>query len=136
VPIQVVDSGGSVLQTSLGLNIGSGTAVTVNIGVGPFLGTMQLGSSTSFNLNPSGGTGPYTFSVPTTYPGTPGNALPPGCALSNIAVTCQAVAAGTYSFLVKAQDSAGNTGYKTLTVTFAQFTLYNTALPNAKKPGV
>ncbi len=133
VPIEMTDTAGNVLLTSLSLNIGSGTASTINIGQPPNLGTFQLGNTVSFSLNPSGGTEPYTFSVPTTSPATAGNALPPGCGLNtnNNLLVCQPMAGGIYSFMLRATDSIGNTGYKTLTVTFAQFTLYSSALQSA-----
>jgi hypothetical protein len=135
--IQVTDSASATMVQNINFNIASPTGTAVNIGVGPDVGTYQQGYETTINLNPSGGTPPYTFSLAS------GSALPAGCAvesgntlLGNVSgsyfLVCVPQVTGTYSFTLIAQDSAStpNIGVRTLTIHFTPFTLYtSTSLP-------
>jgi probable HAF family extracellular repeat protein len=126
--IEVDDDTGNALQQFVNFNIAPST---VSIGLGPSLGTVASGGSSIFNINPSGGTGPYTI--------TALSALPPGCALEtgnallsngtgSYDLACSFLAAGSFSFTLQAQDSAtpANIGVKTMNINVAPFQLYTT----------
>ncbi|HUB80572.1 MAG TPA: putative Ig domain-containing protein [Bryobacteraceae bacterium] len=135
---QVTDSGGNALEQFVTFNISAPTATTVNIGAGPILGPYQGGGAAVVNLNPSGGTAPYTFSVIA-------GSLPPLCALESgnqllstasggYDLTCAQEGTGSYSFTLQVTDSTtptANYGVKAMTMTFAPQTLFtNTSLAN------
>jgi hypothetical protein len=132
---QVTDSGGNTLEQFVTFNISAPTPVTVNIGNGPILGPFQGGGNATVNLNPSGGTPPYVFTVVA-------GSLPPFCALESgnelltnaggsYDLTCAQMGPGTYTFTLQVTDSVGNYGVKVMTMTFAPQTLFtNSSLAN------
>jgi len=131
---EVDDNAGNVLLQYVTFNVAANTAGTVSIGLGPTLGSYQVGGSNIFNINPSGGTGPYTITALTTLP--PGCTIEAGSALLSNAsgssdLGCSYFAAGGYTFTLQAQDSVGNVGVKTMNINVVPFTLFSsTSLPN------
>ena len=130
--VQLTDDGGNTIQQSITFNIVSPTGTTVSFGAGPILSSFS--TTPTFNLNPSGGTGPYTI--------TALDPLPPGCAIvtGNSLLTtspgaynlqCVTIATGTYTFALKATDSLGNFGVRAMSITFTPQALFSpTGLPN------
>ncbi|PYR19514.1 MAG: hypothetical protein DMF98_24625, partial [Acidobacteria bacterium] len=136
VPIQVTDTGGDTTVSTISFSISSGTAATVNIGLGPSLGTIQQGFTTTFGLSLSGGTPPYTATALTALPPgfalECGDALPSGTPGSSCQLVRVPLATGTFTFTVRADDASGSFGVKTLTLNVAPFTLFSsTSLPDA-----
>ena len=132
VPITVAHAGSDTpMSSTLNFNIAGPTGTLVNFGLGANLGTRQQGNSTTFNLNPSGGTGPYTITALTALP--PGFALQSGASLPSGAggsylLAGMPLAPGTFSFTLHAQDTAGNIGARTFNLSVAPFTLFKGAL--------
>ena len=127
--VQVTDDAGNTHQQFITFNVASPTGVTVNIGIGPNLGTFASGGTYVFNLNPGGGAGPYTFTVL--------DSLPPGCSLEtgnsllsnsngSYDMYCAPLGTGAYNFTLKATDSGGNIGVRVLSITFSPIQLYTT----------
>jgi len=116
--MQVTDNSGNVLAQYISFDISANTATTINIGLGPSLGTFAVGGSNVFNINPSGGTAPYTI--------TALSALPPGCSIEtgsgNYDLACTYSQVGSFAFTLQAQDSAGNIGVRTMYITVNQGT--------------
>lgn len=126
IPVTVTDSVFDTHVQNVSINIGSGTAVTLGIGLGSNLGTAQLGASQTHNVNPSGGTPGYTLAIIA-------GALPPGYAINGTQIVGHATTPGSYSFTVRVTDSVGNLAARTYTLTIAPFAIapgYNT-LPDA-----
>jgi hypothetical protein len=134
-PVQVTDSGGNSLLQNINFNIASPTGVSVNLGLGPDLGTISQAYRTWWNLNPNGGTRPYTITALTPLPA--GFAIETGSALlanapGSYVLSAMPLVTGTLTFTLRVDDSAGNFGVRTLTVRVAPFTLYtNTSLADA-----
>jgi hypothetical protein len=105
------DGAGTVHQQNINFTVSSGTPVTVTIGLGPALGTAQLGASQTFNVNPSGGTAPYTLTALTP--------LPTGYAFQGTQIIGHAVTPGNHTFTVQVTDNVGNIGVRTFTLTVA-----------------
>src|SRR5262249_39043325 len=88
----------------------------------------QIGSAVSSSLFPSGGTPPYTITGLTPLP--PGFALETGASLLTTGPTAVLSgvpqAPGIYTFTLRADDSAGNYGVRTGTLTVVPFTLFTT----------
>ncbi len=126
--IQVADTDDPSDATSpyIYFNIAGPTSTEVYFGAGPNLGVWQAGYTATINLNPYGGTAPYTI--------TALSALPPGFALEsgdsspygNYLLVGQPLTQGTFTFTLKAVDSLGNIGVQTFTISIAPFTLYTT----------
>ena len=131
-PIQVTDDAGGTILQNVNFNIGSPSGTLVNFGAGPDLGVVTLGYYAVWNLNPSGGTSPYT--IASVGPLPPGFAvLQDGSLLGNsngsYSLEAMPIAAGTYTFTLSATDLAGNTGFRVFSVQVAPFELYtSTAL--------
>jgi probable HAF family extracellular repeat protein len=133
--IQVTDGCGNTIIQYVTLNVASPSGVSISFGAGPNLGAYASGGTPLvFNLNPSGGTAPYTV--------TALSSLPSGCAvvMGNELLTnssgsydlyCEPLATGNFSFTLQAQDANGNIGVRTFNITFAPQTLYtSTSLAN------
>ena len=127
--VQVNDNAGAVFQGFVAFNVAGNTPSTVSIGLGPSLGTYASGGTNIFNINPSGGTGPYTITALT--------ALPPGCAIEtggallgnasgSYDLACAYLAAGSYTFTLQTLDSLNNIGVKTMNIAVTPFQLYTT----------
>jgi hypothetical protein len=126
--IQVADTDDPRDATSpyIYFTVAGPTSTEVYFGAGPNLGVWQAGYTATINLNPYGGTAPYTI--------TALSALPPGFALESgdsspyggYYLVGQPLSQGTFTFTLKAVDSLGNTGVSTFTLTVAPFTLYTT----------
>jgi large repetitive protein len=132
--IQITDSAGNVLTGFINMNIASPSGVALNFGTGPNLGDYQQGFLGIINLNPSGGSGPYTIApvggLPAGFPLETGNSL-----LSNANgiydLAFEAQTPGTYTFTLQATDTSGNIAVRTFTINIVPFTLYtSTALAN------
>src|SRR5262249_40063330 len=109
--ITVTDSAGNTLVQGVGLTVASPTGVTINL-AGPFLGTFSGDLFRVINLNPTGGTGPYTVtalgSLPSGFALVNGSSLlANGVGTWNLDVF-PFVAPGPYSFTFQVTDSAGN----------------------------
>lgn len=93
------------------------SGVTVGLSVTPTaLASAQVGVAVSAGLSAAGGTAPYSFTLAT---GT----LPPGISLTiNGGFVGTPTAAGTYTFTVRAQDSAGFGGTRNYTWVVAKGT--------------
>jgi hypothetical protein len=123
-PIQVTDDAGNTILQYVNFNIAG--AVTLNLG--PDLGTI----SNSFwwrddwDLNPTGGAGPYTIApvgvLPQGFSILTGGSVPAGS--SGYVLEAFDPPPGTYTFTLKATDSLGNAGARTLTVRVTPYTLY------------
>ena len=126
--ITLSDSASHSVTLNVSFTAAAGAGATINM-FGPNIGTIGQGVLTIFNLNPSGGTAPYTF--------TALSPLPPGCSieqgfseLNNTAntnsLTCAPSTAGLFTFTLRADDSAGNFGVRTITLRVAPFNLFTT----------
>ncbi|MBV8842327.1 MAG: putative Ig domain-containing protein, partial [Bryobacterales bacterium] len=132
--VQVTDGTYTATLANINFNIACGTTACVSLNSGPNLGNRQQGFGAVINLNPSGGTGPYTI--------TPlSSTLPPGCSIETGAellsnangsydLTCQPMGTGTFTFTLQATDSMGNIGVRTYTINFVPFTLLSNQLAN------
>lgn len=135
--IEATDTAGNALRSSINFNIGSGTPVALVFNTGPNLGTVATGSFPNFNVTPTGGTPPYAVTATTALP--PGFALISGdTALGTFAagtflLAGPATVSGTYTFTLRAQDSAGNIGARTFTLVVASFAVLTTNLPDASR---
>ncbi len=132
--IQVTDSVGNTSAPNLQFNIAGPTSTLVNFNAGPNLGTYQQGFTSQINLNPSGGTGPYTITQLTPLPA--GFAIETGSSLfssspGNYVLAFQPLTTGTFSFTLQVQDSLGNIGVRTFTIVISPFSLYTTTLNDA-----
>ncbi len=127
--IQVVDDAANLHQQFITFNVASPSGTSVNFGTGPNLGNFASGGFNVFNLNPTGGTGPYSIGVV--------DVLPPGCALetgnqllSNANGTydlaCLYLSTGTFTFTLKATDSVGNIGVRVFTINVLPEQLFTT----------
>ena len=131
--IQVTDSLGATTTQNVTFTVASPTGILVNPG-NPDSITFQMGFTSNNNWNPSGGTAPYTYTALTPLP--PGCSIETGSAvLSNsgslAAFVCTPMAAGDFTFTIQVNDSAGNSGIRTLILHVAPFTLFSsTTLPN------
>ena len=114
-------------------------ALSITILVGVSVTTMSLPSGyqgtayTATTLAATGGTGtPYTW----TWAAASGSSLPTGLTLgsSTGTITGTPTTAGTYSVVVTAKDSAGNTGSATLSITIeAAIAITTPSLPTGAK---
>ncbi len=116
------DSNGSTFATFVSINPGSGASgPTVTLGGSPSFGqVVALGASSSYNISPSGGTGPYTISaVGTLPPGIlilQGPSLPPSFNLNSYGVQVQLTTPGSVDFTLQAQDANGVIGTRSYRV--------------------
>jgi large repetitive protein len=140
VTIQVTDDANNTTIAGLFITIASPTGVTVSPGNSDTY-TFSVGTSTSQNLIPSGGTGPYTLTALTP--------LPSGCALESgstelnnagttipYALVCTIFSVGDSVFTLKATDSLGNIGVRNVTIhvlpaSTLTFGLANASIGNA-----
>ena len=127
--IQVKDDLGNSSAQYINFNIAGPTPTLVNFGTGPNLGVWQPAYTATINLNPNGGTPPYTITALSALP--PGFALESGASLLQngnydgaYELVGQPLAQGTFSFTLQATDSAGNIGVRTFTISIPPFTLY------------
>jgi hypothetical protein len=119
----VTDSSGNSASQFVSINAVSSSTSNVTLG-GPGAGTvLESGTTNTFNLNPAGGTPPYTI--------TPIGSLPAGVTLlSGNQLEIAPESAGTLTFTLQAQDSTGVTGARTYTVIATDFTRpFTTSLP-------
>lgn len=95
----------------------------LSISTGSTLTSASTGTAYLTNLSPSGGTGPYTWSLAS------GSALPNGLSLSSSgAISGTPTTPGTYSFSIVLGDSCGgSTVQKTFTITITSVTYTVTA---------
>jgi large repetitive protein len=132
---QVTDSAGATLNQLLTITVGSGTPSTLNLGNSDSM-TMQLGGTAYNQLNPSGGTPPYTY--------TPIGAYPAGCTIQvgnllsgvngTYQLACSPFAAGDYTLTLRMEDSsaAHNFAVRTMNIHVLPITLLSsTALATA-----
>jgi uncharacterized protein (TIGR03437 family) len=113
--VQVTDSAGLSTSSQFALEV-TGVASPLTISGGPLPGG-NAGAAYSSNLQASGGTAPYLWSVF-------GGALPGGISLSNSgAVQGTPDRAGDYSFTAHATDAAGATATGVFTLTISPATL-------------
>ena len=122
VPVRVIDSDGNTLTSNVSFSIGGGLLSFPP----PNLGTVQLGAAASFNINPTG-PGPITL--------TAQSPLPPGFAITSAAdpvvggssggfqLTGTPLAAGTFSFTLRADGPGGAFAVRTFALTVAPFIL-------------
>jgi hypothetical protein len=89
----------------------------------PSLPPATMGTLYKEVITPSGGTGPYTFTVT--------GSLPPGLTLTGDIISGTPTTAGTYSFIITVRDSLGSTGLRSysFTVNPPIITLSPTGLP-------
>ncbi len=139
IPIQVTDDAGQTTRQNISFNIASPTGTT--------LGFTSLGSgstslvlapalgATSINVTPTGGTGPYTMTALTELP--PGFVLASGDAVfmgygpGSFALAGTPLASGTFSITLRADDSLGNIGVRTVALRVAPFQLFSATLADA-----
>ena len=117
--IRVTDSVGTTAERSLSILIGAGVSITTTSLAG---GTVGLAYTQT--LTASGGTSPYTWSIPA-------GALPGGLTLNSTsgAITGTPTAAGTFSFTARVTDNTGATNDKALSITIgAALTITTSAL--------
>ena len=100
VTIQAVDGSGATVQSNLSLNIAGPTGTLLSFNAGPNLGTFTQGNSITFNLSPSGGTGPYTLTAITP--------LPPGFAFELGNAVLSSGTPGSSYFLAGAPFAVGS----------------------------
>jgi hypothetical protein len=127
VQVRAADSDGNTITGNMGLSVSGPTPTLLNFGSGPSFGPMPQGNSSSYSLNVSGGTPPYTLSALT--------ALPPGFTIlsagggvlgepgSNHSLAGVALESGTFTFTIRAEDSIGNIGVRTFTLRVAPFAM-------------
>jgi hypothetical protein len=132
--VQVTDSAGNTSAPNIHFNIAGPTSTLVTFNAGPNLGTYQQGFTSQINLNPSGGTAPYTITALTPVPA--GFAIETGSSLfsgspGSYVLAFEPLATGTFSFTLQVQDSLGNIGVRTFTITVSPFSLYTTTLNDA-----
>jgi hypothetical protein len=134
--IQVTDDAAPVHNTTINtvnFNIAGPTSTVVNFGAGANLGVIQQGFGFTRDLQPNGGTGPYTITV--VAPGSlpPGFAIETGNAiLANVGgsyiLAGTPFVAGTFTFTLRAEDSLHNVGVRTFTMTIAPVTIFTSGL--------
>ncbi|MGA2260956.1 MAG: Ig domain-containing protein, partial [Acidobacteriota bacterium] len=93
--------------SGIGFSVSGTSPTRVDINQGRSLGDITLNASWSYQLNASGGTAPYTWTVES------GSTLPNGLSLSSGGlISGTPTVAGIASFLVRATDAAGNFGVR------------------------
>ena len=120
--VQVRDSSGVTASQSLSITVAAPTLSVTTTS----LSNGAVGAPYSQQLNATGGTGGYTWSVS-------GGSLPAGLSLSaSGAISGTPTAAGPSSFTVQVRDSSGATASQSLSITVASPTLSVTtsSLPN------
>jgi Putative Ig domain/Putative binding domain, N-terminal len=134
-PIQVTDTAGNSTSATISFNIAGATGTSLNFNIGPSLGTFQRGTTTTFSVTPTGGTGPYTVTALTPLPpgfslesdaSLPGNVTPGLFVVGGVALQ-----SGVFSFTLRAQDAVGNVAVRTLTLIISSTALVSSALPDA-----
>src|SRR5207253_3624694 len=138
VTIQVTDDAGNTTTAFVvNFSIAGPTATPISFGAGPSLGPVQQGFGVTFNLSPGGGTPPYTITALTPLPSgfaleSDASILSNGNPASSYFLAGNALASGSFTFTLKAEDTAGNIGVRTFRLSVAPFTLFtSTALPDA-----
>ncbi|MCX6629154.1 MAG: Ig domain-containing protein, partial [Candidatus Solibacter sp.] len=132
--VQVTDSLGNTTTQNVSFSASGPSGVVINAGNSDSY-TYQPGFTNTSTLNPSGGTGPYTYSALTPYP--PGCSIEYGSSVlanttAGYALVCTPFAAGDYTFKFQITDSVGNIGVRTVVVHVLPFTLFSSqTLPNA-----
>ena len=141
--VQVTDNAGvtGIFNVAFTISAPPPATTTINLGLGITQTTQRgtFGNVVSFNLSPSGGTGPYTITALTPLPA--GFAILTGDAtLSNNGAPSASyflagtpLADGVFVFTLRVQDSGGvNFGVRTITLTVAPFHLVTPlGLPDA-----
>jgi hypothetical protein len=130
VPMRVVDAADATSFTTFNLSVtvAGPTATTLGFSSGPNLGITQLGFSNTFTVTPTGGTPPYTVSalspMPAGFKLLSGDSLLSGFASNAWLLSGQPLETGPQSFTLHAQDSVGNIGVRTFTLTVSPFTRF------------
>jgi len=133
--LQITDSAGATVFQNLNLTVGNGMASSLNPGNSDSM-IIQLGGTTYSQLNPSGGTGPYTYTPVGAYPA--GCTIQVGSLLNGVSGTyqlaCSPFAAGDYTLTLRMEDSATphNFAVRTIAIHVLPITLLSsTSLPAA-----
>ena len=126
--VRVNDNEGRQLRRNVSFNILSGTPAILSFNEGPNLGVIARGQSFSRTLSLSGVVLPPA-SITATTPLPPGFALLNGISADTLvlpggtSLVGTPLEAGTFSFTLRAQDSTGNIGVRTFTLTVASVTV-------------
>jgi hypothetical protein len=123
--LQATDGDGYSFVANVTFNNVSPTGTT--LGLNTPASTIQQGSTLTFNVTPTGGTGPYTVTAVT--------ALPPGFTLFQLSGTIVALTGigfepGVFTFTLRAEDSLGNIGVRDGRVTVQPLVAFTTPLPD------
>lgn len=114
--VAITDSSSPVITGTFGFSInmtaGPASACALTISATNLVDSTLVGASYTNIVTATGGAGtPYTFTQV-------GGTLPPGITLnSNGTLSGSATAVGTYTFTVRATDTAGNSGFGTISIT-------------------
>jgi sugar lactone lactonase YvrE len=124
--VTVTDDGGKTATQSVSINAGSNANTTITLG-GPALNTtIPAGTTNTFNLSPTGGTGPYTVTATQSLPNgfllISGNQQTSSFNAGTYDLQITPEAAGTYTFTLQAQDANGLIGARTYTIIAPAFT--------------
>ncbi len=129
--VRVVDTDGRWMRANVSFNIATGTPQALSFSDGANLGTFNRGSALMRSFNLFGGVPPYTLTALTPLPQglaiLSGNSAPTGPPQ----LAGAPLESGTFSFTLRAQDSQGNIGVRTFTLTIAGITITVGALPDA-----
>ncbi len=122
VPFLITDSSGNTVNSNININVQSSASATVILG-GPAYGTViPLGSTQTYSLNPSGGTGPYTITAVGSLPAgvilETGSELGSSFGAGSYGMQMIFSTPGTYTFTLQAVDSStpALTGARTYSV--------------------
>lgn len=130
VPIRV-DDGGAFITRNVNINIAGPTVTNFSFDAQPNLGVLSVGGSSTLTLSTSNGVGVVTITAESPLP--PGFVLLSGDSLTNPgatpAVSMTPLAAGPFSFTLRAEDSAmpANVAVRTFSGTAVPITAVSTA---------
>jgi putative Ig domain-containing protein/all-beta uncharacterized protein len=127
--IQAVDADGNSVFQNVSFFVSGPTSTLINFGLGANQGVFALGALQNRNLSLSGGSPPYTITalspLPPGFEILTGNAVPNGFSPGSYVLSGIPLATGTFSFTLRAQDTAGNIGVRTFTIQVADLALFS-----------
>jgi hypothetical protein len=127
--IQVVDEDGNSVFQNVNFFVSGPTSTLINFGLGANQGVVALGALQNRNLSLNGGSPPYTVTalspLPPGFEILTGSSVPNGFSPSSFVLSGVPLATGSFSFTLRAQDTAGNIGVRTFTIQVADLALFS-----------